>query len=853
MAKVFVSHSSRDSVQACTVRGWLADDGHEVFLDQGVRDGIVVGEEWERRLYERLRWADAVVCVLTSAYVASAWCTAEVGIARARGSRILPVGAESGVRHPLLGTLQQVDLDSDPATARAKLSEALRGVDAIGGLGWPDDRSPYPGLRPFDTDLHRVFFGRGHETEQLAALLRSPAQQAEATVLLVVGPSGCGKSSLVRAGLLPVVAAEPDWWTVPPMIPASDPFAALARELATTARQVGLDWTVTDVRDRLAHRGLAELADDLLLATPGRRRRHLLVVVDQFEELVTLAPPEERAAFARLLRCALPGPARVVATLRPEFLDRLLVDESLSALPTQVYTLRPLHRDAIRSVVVEPAAVAGIAVDDDLVTRLVADTDSGDALPLLAYTLAELARGIGRGGRLLGSRYDELGGVQGALRRQADAALAEAVRDGGRTEEQVIRQLLSLVTVDEQDRPTRRRVAAEELPGSAGIELEPFVRRRLLTSDTEDGRPVLGVAHEAFLSAWPPLARAISGAAGGLRARARVEPAAATWHEDGRPPVQLWERGQLAAAVTDTGARYEAARRTAAGGPAGWRTVRRWLPGQRSLTTDRVDLTATARAFLDASIRRDRIRRRRAVAILSVLLVLALTAAGVAFVQQRIASQRETVATARQLAATAVAELDTDLQLAQLLAAEAHRIFPDPQTQSALFDAVTASPRLVQYLDAGSEVSVLNGAGGGNAAVAGTEDGHLLSWDLSTGASERIRMGDRPVTSVAVNQDGSRVIGADGQTAVVWDVRTGQHSVVATGLARSVGVSPSGQRAAVILGPEPGSDGADEPARLTLLDLEAGQQLNQVPIDHLYEKAGLPDDRTVTLISGGGR
>jgi hypothetical protein len=34
---------------------------------------------------------------------------------------------------------------------------------------------------------------------------------------------------------------------------------------------------------------------------------------------------------------------------------------------------------------------AGIGVDEDLVTRLVADTDSGDALPLLAYTLAQLA------------------------------------------------------------------------------------------------------------------------------------------------------------------------------------------------------------------------------------------------------------------------------------------------------------------------------------------------------------------------------------------------------------------------------------------------------------------------------
>jgi hypothetical protein len=62
-----------------------------VFLDQDVRDGLVVGKEWAQQLHERLRWADAVVCVVTPAYVASTWCAAEVGIAVSRGSRLLPV------------------------------------------------------------------------------------------------------------------------------------------------------------------------------------------------------------------------------------------------------------------------------------------------------------------------------------------------------------------------------------------------------------------------------------------------------------------------------------------------------------------------------------------------------------------------------------------------------------------------------------------------------------------------------------------------------------------------------------------------------------------------------------------
>jgi hypothetical protein len=56
-------------------------EGHEVFLDRDLRDGIPVSEQWERRLHERLRWADAVLCVVISAYLGSVWCSAEVGIA----------------------------------------------------------------------------------------------------------------------------------------------------------------------------------------------------------------------------------------------------------------------------------------------------------------------------------------------------------------------------------------------------------------------------------------------------------------------------------------------------------------------------------------------------------------------------------------------------------------------------------------------------------------------------------------------------------------------------------------------------------------------------------------------------
>ena len=103
MARVFLSHSSADNVRAKTIREWLVEQGHEVFLDFDREDGIAPVDLWKERLYERLRWADALVCVLTATYNTSQWCFGEVVAARALGCPVVPLIAEPGEQHPLLG------------------------------------------------------------------------------------------------------------------------------------------------------------------------------------------------------------------------------------------------------------------------------------------------------------------------------------------------------------------------------------------------------------------------------------------------------------------------------------------------------------------------------------------------------------------------------------------------------------------------------------------------------------------------------------------------------------------------------------------------------------------------------
>jgi hypothetical protein len=89
-----------------------------------------------------------------------------------------------------------------------------------------------------------------------------------------------------------------------------------------------------------------------------------------------------------------------------------------------------------------------------------------------------------------------------------------------------------------------------------------------------------------------------------------------------------------------------------------------------------VELSSTAPAFLHTSIRRNRLRRGRAIIVLSVLLALALVAAVIAMAQQRSAVAQRDLAVSRQAADQALALRATNPALATKLALAAYRLVP---------------------------------------------------------------------------------------------------------------------------------------------------------------------------------
>jgi TIR domain len=588
VARVFVSHALEDRVLADYLRHRLTAEGHEIFVDDDAH-GLIVGEDWKQRLYVELRYADVMVCLVSMAYLSSTWCAVEVGIADSMGIRILPLRVNSDVTHPLLADRHHLDISVDSSDAWAsRLVMALRRLDTSGVGRW-GATNPFPGLAPFTVEMAPAFFGRSAETQDLARRLRAHSHAGGGGLLAVIGPSGSGKSSLLRAGLLPLLAREPGWLVVSPWSPGLDPVAELARAVTSTGRGLGLGWSMDHVHRVLGRPdGLRRLADELLSAREGRDPGQLLVSVDQAEELLTLSDVGTRDHVVALFREAIADPTQIIVTVRSAFLDDLVALFAAAAVPVDGYLLPPLARDLLPLIIEGPARVAGLRVEPELVARLVADTGGADALPLLAFTLHQLAADLHRGGVMSAERYERIGGVHAALMRQADAALAEGAARAGLTQQDVLAGLVRLATVDDAGHPFRRRIEMGGLPDRLRAAFEAFVARRLLITGIENSRVWITPAHQAFLTAWPPLEAAIADKISALRIALSIERGAADWVAAGRPNSFLWDKERVASALAVLEAPND---------PSAW-------------TTGLVaDLSEDALAFLLATHRRNSVAR----------------------------------------------------------------------------------------------------------------------------------------------------------------------------------------------------------------------------------------------------
>ncbi|NVJ07777.1 SUMF1/EgtB/PvdO family nonheme iron enzyme [Myxococcus sp. AM001] len=441
-------------------------------------------------------------------------------------------------------------LRREPSERYATASQLLEALDALtrdDTVQAVPEGNPYRGLQAFEAEHRAVFFGRRREQRAVLERMRSES------FLLITGDSGVGKSSLCLAGLLPAVTEggleDGRRWRGVRLVPGRRPLAALATALAP----------VLDTEEEPLAEALRAEPTSLVRRLRAKlgAQEGLLVYVDQLEELVTLAPPAEAELAGQALGALAEGASgvRLLATGRSDFLTRLSAVPGLGAeVPRALYLLRALSPEETREAVTGPARVKGVRFESDaLVDALVTSTLSAaeGGLPVLQFALAELweARDAAAG-VMTQAVLDSLGGVEGALARHADAAVARLLPDQRVAARGV---LLRLVTAD----GTRARKTDRELVGDDAryrAALEALVRARLLVAREAQEGTSYELAHEALLSGWGTLARWLTEASERREVQARLEAAAAHWEKLGFPSEALWGPRQLEETqVLDTG------------------------------------------------------------------------------------------------------------------------------------------------------------------------------------------------------------------------------------------------------------------------------------------------------------
>jgi WD40 repeat protein len=602
-----------------------------------------------------------------------------------------------------------------------------------------DDRTipPYAGLSAFQpTDADR-FFGRERLVDELVS------RMAGQRVVVVVGASGAGKSSLLRAGLIPRLAGP-----VLMFSPGARPLEECAIRLA---RLTGLAMTPLEDDRRALHRAVRQALPDTT---------ELVIVVDQLEEVFTLCHhPEERQRFLDTLLMAARtdgSGCRVVLGVRADFYAHCTAfPDLIEVLREGQMTLGPMAPEELRRAISLPAAGSGLIVETALVTELVAQANGQvGVLPLLSHALLETWRRR-RGNTLTLAGYRAAGGIEGALAQTAESVLLQLSEH---QQDLVKNLMLRSTALGDGTEDTKRRAPRRELEDDPDtrLVLDRLVRARLITLD----RDSVEISHEALIAAWPRLRDWLDEDREGRRLHRELTEATDGWEALDR----------------DRGALYRGARLA---------RTHDWAARQLSA------LTAREREFLDASLaaeqaerelaRRRSRRLRQAVALLSVLLLLAIATTTYAIRAQQSATQQRNTALSQVVAGKAGTLRRTNSTLAAQLSLAAYQLAPTEDAKASLLATIPFpySSRVSGHTD---HVNTVAFSPDGRTLLTASHDHTARLWDI-TDPHHPVQLAKldthtSTVNAAAYRPDGSVVATASwDHTAKLWDVTDPRHPV----------------------------------------------------------------------------
>jgi hypothetical protein len=548
MDRVFISYSRRNQAFAARLAQDLSDAGLQVWID--LRE-IQDDEDWRDNIRQALKTVDFLIACLSPSAIESEWVQYEIATVRERQRNIYPVIVEHSAAALRFSTA--INFVGRYEQALNELLTALtaeRAVSAFDNLDTQQIPNPFKGLEAFQQIDAAWFFGREE-------VIRQAINQLRATnFLAVVGASGSGKSSLVHAGIIPQIRQgvidDSDQWTVLCLTPREHPLDELAQRLAslltqTTGNPIDQHSLKVDLRQSGQ---ILRLIESVLQSKP--ETTHLLLVIDQFEEVFTLTSETEQVQFLDIVRVLSTMTSRVhiILTMRTHYFGELSHFPDLAKLFEQdnLLIISEMNTSSLVRAIENPTQAVGLRYEAGLVDRLLMDAQvQPRSLPLLQYTLHELFQRPD-GAKLTTAAYETLGGIQQALTRRADAIYASL---NAYQQDIMRRLLLTLVDVSDTDDVSRRQVSRQDLviadvPDSAVqaiLDLLTQDETRLITVKRPIGQidaPVLlQLSHEAFIREWDKFQVWVTESLADLRYGSELRRTARNWDANERDEAYL--------------------------------------------------------------------------------------------------------------------------------------------------------------------------------------------------------------------------------------------------------------------------------------------------------------------------
>ena len=395
-----------------------------------------------------------------------------------------------------------------------------------------------------------------------------------------------------------------------------------------------------------------DLADALDAWFAAHVEQKLLLVIDQFEELITLCrSDDERNGFQRLLARLIanhPDHLRVVLTLRSDFEPQFAASPLAGLWTPEVrFVAPPMDQDDLRRAIEGPASERVLYFEPpELVDRLINEViQTPGALPLLSFTLSELyvryVESESDNRALTEAHYQALGGVVGSLRTSAEREFNALDPTHQATMQ---RAMLRMVAV-EGGEIARRRVprseliyASEEENARVAEVLSRLVAARLVVTGRDDnGHEFVEPAHDALVRAWDRLLVWKREADEYLPLQRRVAQAARDWSISGELHSLLWNgnaylpqlKEEMAGPVINSS--WLAAR---------WHSLQDLLWPRINAGSDGTWLNHLESTFVQRSIARQGSLNRRITTITMGVILGLSVATGWALTQQNLANKR---------------------------------------------------------------------------------------------------------------------------------------------------------------------------------------------------------------------